>query len=223
MVDAGLRSSGQRRSVRLAWSARVLRGCCSDEEFLHHRTRERCNSAWMHSMCSTIRCWASTRTRAAAGSVSTARATGKITDIEADASPGSTTGMRQLEFALKLCSRCLGVTQRGIPSGVPLFMKWLRKRFRFAGEQAMKKRVVGLGEVLWDLLPGRSVPGRGSGKFRLHHDSDGRSGDRGQPGGRGFARDRGPAAAGGASGSTSITCRRIGEHPTGSGQCGSGW
>jgi hypothetical protein len=27
---------------------------------------------------------------------------GQITDIEADASPGSTTGMRQLEFALKL-------------------------------------------------------------------------------------------------------------------------
>ena len=26
---------------------------------------------------------------------------GKITDIEADSSPGSTTGMRQLEFALK--------------------------------------------------------------------------------------------------------------------------
>ena len=27
---------------------------------------------------------------------------GNITDIEADASPGSTTGMRQLEFALKI-------------------------------------------------------------------------------------------------------------------------
>jgi hypothetical protein len=27
---------------------------------------------------------------------------GQITDIELDASPGSTTGMRQLEFALKL-------------------------------------------------------------------------------------------------------------------------
>jgi hypothetical protein len=27
---------------------------------------------------------------------------GNITDIEADSSPGSTTGMRQLEFALKL-------------------------------------------------------------------------------------------------------------------------
>jgi hypothetical protein len=27
---------------------------------------------------------------------------GNITDIEADASPGSTTGMRQLEFALRL-------------------------------------------------------------------------------------------------------------------------
>ena len=26
---------------------------------------------------------------------------GQITDIEADSSPGSTTGMRQLEFALK--------------------------------------------------------------------------------------------------------------------------
>ena len=41
-------------------------------------------------------------TKRAAAPVSIAAAMGNITGIELDASPGSTTGMRQLEFALRL-------------------------------------------------------------------------------------------------------------------------
>ena len=53
------------------------------------------------STCSITRCWASMQTRAARAQCIDCSGNGQITDIEADSSPGSTTGMRQLEFALK--------------------------------------------------------------------------------------------------------------------------
>ena len=50
---------------------------------------------------STIRCWASAANQGGSGTCIDCSGNGRITDIEADSSPGSTTGMRQLEFALK--------------------------------------------------------------------------------------------------------------------------
>src|ERR1700757_75806 len=58
------------------------------------------------------------------------------------------------------------VSHRGIPSGVPLFICAMPGTFRYKHRvAAMKKRVVGLGEVLWDVLPERTCLGGAPANF----------------------------------------------------------